>query len=328
MPFIETDTYSVSFFLRNSHINTMYPYLLRKKPKIPFLRKRYQTIDNDFFDVDWNLNNNRRVIILLHGLEGSSNSQYMVGTALLGIANHFDVAAFHFRSCSGEMNINLPMYHSGFTQDLHCLIEQIESDYEEIFICGFSLGGNVVMKYISDRIYSLSKKIIACAGVSVPCDLEGGSVKLMEFQNRLYEKNFLQSLLSKVKKKSELFPDILDYNNIKKVKTLWDFDEYYTSCLHGFKDAKDYYQKSSSLPHLKNINLPTLMINAKDDSFLSDASYPTDLAIDHDFFHLMVPEYGGHVGFSNFSDHAYWDEKQIINFFLQFSSLTKKDTIV
>ena len=320
MPVIQNQNYKPPLFLRNGHLNTFYPYLFRKKPLYFVLRERYVTDDDDFFDVDWTDKKNRRLAILLHGLEGSSNSQYIVGTTKALSDHHWDVAAINFRSCSGEMNKQLKMYHSGFTEDLHHFICQIEDEYDEIAISGFSLGGNVTMKYLGDKKNSPSAKIIAAAGTSVPCDLEGGSIKIMEGQNHLYEKRFLKTLKVKLIQTNKLFPDLVDLSNLKKLKTLWDFDEYYTSSLHGFKDAKDYYLQCSSLPFLKNISIPALMINALDDSFLSDASYPYDVAKQNPNLFLLTPKYGGHVGFTTFGAPYYWNEKQIVDFFENHSS--------
>jgi len=320
MPVIDNFHYKPPLFLRNGHLNTFYPYLFRKKPMFFVQRQRYFTDDNDFFDVDWTPRKNKRLAILLHGLEGSSNSQYIVGTTKALIDHQWDVAAINFRSCSGEMNKQLKMYHSGFTEDLHHFITQIESEYDEIAISGFSLGGNVTMKYLGDKKYTLSPKIIAVAGTSVPCDLEGGSVRIMEGQNHLYEKRFLETLKLKLIEKNKRFPDLVDLSNLKKLKTLWDFDEYYTSSLHGFKDAKDYYLQCSSLPYLKNISIPALMINALDDSFLSEASFPYESAKNNPNLYLLTPKYGGHVGFTTFGTQYYWNEKQIVDFFEKHSS--------
>ena len=321
MPIIEHPNYKPPWLLRNGHFNTFYPYLFRKKPATFVDRERFQTEDDDFYDVDWSNRKYSRLVVLLHGLEGSSSSQYIVGTANAFIDHHWDAAAINFRSCSGEMNRQLKMYHSGFTEDLHHFVQQIQGEYDEICIAGFSLGGNVTMKYLGDQKYNLSDKIIAVAGTSVPCDLEGGSVRIMEGQNRLYEKRFLDTLKVKLIQKNKLFPDLVDLSNLEKLKTLWDFDEYFTSSLHGFKEAKDYYRQCSSLPFLKNISIPALMINALDDSFLSKASFPYEAAKNNANLFLMTPKYGGHVGFTTFGSSYYWNEIQILEFFEKYSAI-------
>ena len=321
MPIIKQPNYKPPFLLRNGHLNTFYPYLFRKKPALFVNRQRFTTEDDDFYDVDWSPRKFSRLVVLLHGLEGSSNSQYIVGTTKALLDHKWDVAAINFRSCSGEMNRQLKMYHSGFTEDLHHFVEQIQGEYDEICIAGFSLGGNVTMKYLGDQKYTISNKIIAIAGPAVPCDLEGGSVRITEGQNHLYEKRFLETLKSKLIHKNKLFPDHVDLSNLKRLKTLWDFDEYYTSTLHGFEDAKDYYKQCSSLPFLKNINIPALMINALDDSFLSESSFPYDIAKKNSNLFLITPKHGGHVGFTTFGSLYYWNEIQIVAFFEKYSEL-------
>ncbi len=324
MPIVKDTGYKPHFLLRNGHINTFYPYFFRKRPSIPYIRKRIKTDDGDFFDVDWLLQTkNRRLAILLHGLEGSSSSQYIGGTSLTLSRHAFDIAAINFRSCSGEMNLNPCMYHSGFTKDLHLFVQLHQDHYDEIFICGFSLGGNVAMKYAGDQHYVLSDKIKAITGISVPCDLRAGSIKLRERQNRLYELKFLETLLKKVKKKHEKDPDTIDIQRINDVKSLWDFDDFFTAPLHGFADAEDYYRRCNSKQFLKNISIPALMINAADDTFLPDESYPYEEATKNQNLFLLVTKYGGHVGFTTFGTPYYWNETRILEFCTQYSNVSK-----
>ena len=321
MPLITPDTpYRPPLWLRNGHINTFYPYFFRKRIKHNYSRKRYITPDDDFYDVDWlYVNDSKRLVILLHGLEGSSDSQYIMGTTHALSQNGYNIAAFNFRSCSGEMNRQPVLYHSGWTIDLHHLISNIENDFEEIFICGFSLGGNVTMKYVSDNKYNLSNKIKAVIGISVPCDLKAGSIKIMNLKNHFYENKFLETLLAKMKIKQHQHPNVADFSKISKVKTLWDFDEYFTAPIHGFRDAEDYYASSNSLQFLANIKLPSLIINALDDSFLPASSFPYSEAESNENLYLMTPKHGGHVGFTTFGTSHYWVENEILKFFNKHS---------
>ena len=136
----------------------------------------------------------------------------------------------------------------------------------------------------------------------------------------MYEKNFLGTLLKKIKKKHRLFPDEISLDHIKKVKTLWDFDEYYTASLHGFKNAEDYYRQCSSLPFLNSMPLPALLINALDDSFLAPTAYPYAIAAENPNFHLMTPRHGGHVGFATFRAEFYWTELIVKDFFMNIET--------
>lgn len=320
MPVLNSQ-YQPGWLFKNGHVNTLFPYLFRRKPNISFVRERVETPDGDFFDVDWvNRVERSKLVILMHGLEGSSASQYINGISRLLTTNKFAVAAINFRSCSGEMNRTKQMYHSGFTKDLHHFLSLHAIKYTDVFICGFSLGGNVTLKYAGDRVYLLPPNLRAVVGISVPCDLQGGSYELKKWYNQMYEKQFLYTLLPKMKQKHQKMPDEIDIRNLKKVKTLWDFDEYFTAQLHDLKDAHDYYKSCSSLPHLQTIPVPALLINALDDSFLSPSCYPYEIASGSQLLHLLTPEHGGHVGFTSFGKDFYWTELKVLEFLISHQS--------
>jgi predicted alpha/beta-fold hydrolase len=179
-----------------------------------------------------------------------------------------------------------------------------------IYIKGFSLGGNVTLKYLGERD-SLPEQIKGAVAVSVPCYLAGSSLELHKLKNRLYHDRFKTHLIQKLKIKHKIFPDRVSSADIRRIITLKDFDDVYTSRAHGFKDADDYYEKCSSLQFLHNINVPTLIINARNDSFLSPECYPMDLAESNSNLYLEIPDYGGHVGF--------WDKRNI--FYNEYRSL-------
>ena len=317
MPHYEDSTYRPPIWLRNGHANTFYTYLFRNPAKPPFVRQRIETPDHDYYDVDHlKAGPSNKLCILLHGLEGSSSSQYILGTSQMFSENGFHVSAINFRSCSGTLNLGPVMYHSGFSEDLHHFIGLVEQDYDHVYICGFSLGANVTFKYAGDSVFRLSPKIKAIAGVSVPCDLKAGSYQIMLWQNRLYESRFLKSLKAKIIAKDRLFPGIAEPRILDLVKTLRDFDDKFTAPLHGFKDADDYYDSCNCKQFLHQINLPALMINAWDDSFLPRASYPIDEARANKNLHLVTTKYGGHVGFTTFGSDYFWYESAILRFFL------------
>lgn len=297
MPIVSSPKYELPFYLRNGHINTLYTYLKRRNPSIVSHRTRHTTIDGDFVDVDYITKANSKVVLLLHGLEGSSQSQYIQGTAYHLSQNGYDVAMLNHRSCSGEINKTLTMYHSGFTIDVHTMVEILSQEYEELFIVGFSMGGNMALKYLGDNIYDLSKHLKSVVAVSVPCDLASSSYKLTHWSNYLYERNFLGTLVKKAKLKQEQFPDLISLKDIKKIDSLVGFDDHFTGPIHGFKDAADYYANANSLQFLKNIRRPALLINALDDPFLTPSCQPYDIADQTDLLHFMPIAHGGHVGF-------------------------------
>ena len=317
MNFIPNTPYKPPFILRNGHLNTLYPYFFRKLDPLPFLRERIETPDNDFFDVDYLRNGNNKIVILCHGLEGSSSSQYMQGTSKLLHSQGFDIAAMNYRGCSGEMNRNAYSYHSGATADLHLLVQHLLPNYEEINLVGFSLGGNLVLKYSCDLIYPMDEKIKAVAAISVPVDLYGGIQEILKKSNRFYSTNFLKTLREKIRLKHRQFPNKINIDDLNKIKTLLDFDDYFTGPLNGFEDAKDYYSQCNSKQFLHNCQRPTLILNAKDDPFLSDSCYPDAAAKRSDFLQLLTTKYGGHIGFANFGVAHYWNERLILEFISQ-----------
>lgn len=313
MPILATD-YQPTFPFRNAHINTIYSSLFRRLKPLPFKRKRIETLDDDFLDIDFLENGSRKIVVLCHGLEGSSSSTYIQATAALLSANGYAIAAMNYRFCSGEINRQLTTYHSGKTDDLHLVISQLLPDYDAIYLVGFSLGGNLVLKYSGDGHYMLSDKIKATVAVSVPVDLHNSSLELSKPKNLLYTWRFLHTLRKKIILKHQQYPDEVALAPLRQLKKLIDFDEHYTSSLNGFKNAADYYTQASSKPFLGSIQFPALLINALDDPFLSQSCFPMEEAEKSSYFHLMTPPYGGHVGFVSFNRKHYWIEKQIMAF--------------
>ena len=311
---IRATDYQPKFPFRNAHLNTIFSSQFRKIKPLSFQRKRIETPDNDFLDIDFLENGSKKIVVLCHGLEGSSTSKYIQATATLLSAHGYSVAAMNYRFCSGEINRQLITYHSGRTEDLHAVINSILPDYTAVYLVGFSLGGNLVLKYNGDGIFRLHPKIKATVAVSVPVDLYGSAIELQRPHNQLYTWRFLRTLSKKVYLKHQQYPEQVDIKQLKKVKKLIDFDEYFTSVLNGFKDARDYYSQANSKQFLHSISKPTLLINALDDPFLSDSCYPFVEAKNNPYFDLMTPPYGGHVGFVSFRETSYWSEQQILKF--------------
>ena len=312
MPILSND-YKPPFLFKYRHINTIYSTLFRKTKPISFKRKRIETLDDDFLDIDFIENGSKKIVILCHGLEGSSNSKYILATAKLLSKNGYSIAAMNYRFCSGEINRQLITYHSGKTDDLHTVINYVLPNYDAIYLVGFSLGGNLILKYNGDGLFPLSSKIKASVAISVPIDLKDSSISLQKRENKLYNWRFLRTLSKKMYLKHNQFPKELDINPLKMIKNLTDFDEYFTSKINGFKNAQDYYFKASSKQFICNISRPTLLINAKDDPFLSQSCFPINEAKNSLNFYLMIPKYGGHVGFISKGDF-YWSENQILKF--------------
>jgi predicted alpha/beta-fold hydrolase len=193
------------------------------------------------------------------------------------------------------------------------VIKYLLPNYDSVYLVGFSLGGNLILKYNGDGLFSLSPKIKANVAISVPVDLKGSSISLKRCENVLYRWRFIRTLSKKMYLTHQQFPNELDVAPLKKVKTLTDFDDFFTSKINGFKDAEDYYLKASSKQFIPNITKPTLLINALDDPFLSESCFPISEAEENAKFYLMTPSNGGHVGFISKGDF-YWSEYQILNF--------------
>ncbi len=317
---VRSKSYKPPLLFKNGHINTIYRTLFLNYP-VEYQRKRITTPDQDFLDLDFSRVNSDKVVILMHGLEGSSSSKYILSTTKHLNENAFDVVAVNLRSCSGEQNLTLGTYHSGKTDDLETVIDFIEKNYNysQIFLAGYSLGGNQILKYLGEKGSSLIKKITAAVTVSVPCDLEGSSEALARFSSKVYMERFLRTLRVKSLEKLEKFPDSgLDREKILNAKNFNDFDNAVTAPIYGYKNARDYWQKNSSKPFIPEIKIPTLLITAKDDPFLSKTCFPVKEAKENSSFYLELNRYGGHVGFNQHPSAGknIWMESRIVQFFL------------
>lgn len=286
----------------------------------PYTRERIKTPDHDFFDVDYLRSGHSKLAVICHGLEGSSSSQYVAGI-VQELKADWDIAAINYRSCSGELNLTATLYHSGFTADLDTLISRDKHKYHEIALIGFSLGGNMVLKYTLDGICKIHDKINSVVAVSVPCDLEHSGYRLLKWHNKMYVRAFLNTLKEKMKAKYDQGFTEIRVDLLNKTNTLFDFDEHFTGPLHGFGDALGYYRTCSSKPLLSRVTLPTLILNAQNDSFLSPECIPVEEAEANGTLFLLAPAYGGHVGFSEWSSVPYWSEK-VISLFLKEKSLS------
>lgn len=313
MPIINS-TYNPPILFKSGHLSTIYAGLLRKVENLDQIRIRIDLPDTDYLDLDWSYskNSSNKLVLIIHGLEGSSKRAYVRGSAKALTESGFDVCAINLRGCSGTMNNLYRSYHSGATEDLQAVISYVLQlkQYPSIFLHGFSLGGNLILKYLGEK-RELPKEIKGAVTISVPCQLADSLHQLLLFKNILYAKRFKGNLIKKLKIKQELFPDYILDTDIQAIKTLKDFDDVYTSKAHGFTDAMDYYKKSSSLQFLKSINLPTLIINAKNDSFLGKECYPIAIANEHKNLFLEIPKYGGHVGFYGPNNYTYTEKRTI-----------------
>ncbi len=317
MPLIDS-TYHPSYPFTKKHFNTVFRTFF-SKIKINYKRERLELDDGDFMDLDISSVNSDTVIIALHGLEGSSESTYILALSKVLNSRDIDVIAVNLRGCSGEHNRILASYHSGKTEDLEAVIKHVNKnyDYKKIILVGYSLGGNITLKYLGEQGENLHQKIKCAIAVSVPCDLTGSSVALKRKENTAYMHRFLKSLKEEAIYKNTLFPEgKINLTEILNAKNFEDFDNAFTAPVNGFKDAQDYWVKNSSKPFLHAIKIPTLMVSALDDTFLSKECFPFEIAKNHKMLQLETPKYGGHVGFNStfYGKNGHWLEKRIFNF--------------
>ncbi|MCW8981059.1 MAG: alpha/beta fold hydrolase [Altibacter sp.] len=315
MPLVKS-SYIAPRLFRNGHFSTIYSAKLRPSPTLVQQRERIDLPDGDFLDIDWSYASSTasKVAVLLHGLEGNAQRTYMKGQARMLVKHQWDVVAMNYRGCSGEPNLLYPSYNAGTTQDLHVILQHILAldRYDEIALIGFSLGGNLMLKYLGERD-TLPKQLKKGVAISTPLSLEGSLESLSQFYNWVYRTSFLYNLKKKYKTKMLQFPERMTSSELKKIKSLLDFDNLYTAPAHGFEDAYEYYQKNSSLQFLPKITIPVLLLNAKNDTFLSPDCYPTAIANNNGNIYLESPEHGGHVGFHQTND-AYYSENRALQF--------------
>jgi predicted alpha/beta-fold hydrolase len=308
------EPYSPPLFLFSPHLETIYPAILRKVILQPFVRERISTPDNDFLDLDWLQQGSDKLVIISHGLEGNSQRAYIRGMAKVFFTDGYDVLAWNYRGCSEELNRQLRFYHSGATDDLNVVVDHAidNKKYRAIFLVGFSLGGNITLKFLGEKEPRMEiKKAVA---ISVPMDLQTSCEKISRPSNWIYSYRFLKSLKAKVIKKAALLPE-LDISKIDRIKTLMQFDDRYTAPLHGFESAVDYYTRCSSLHFLNDIERPTLIINTLNDPFLSKECFPSGELKDHPYVTLEILLRGGHVGFAQFNKNGlYWSEQRTLDF--------------
>lgn len=304
MPLIAASTYRPPAYLWNGHLQTVIPSLFRRIP-VRYVRQRIETDDDDFLDLDWSkmpqssVSTPNPLVIISHGLEGDTTRQYIAGTVRVLNQHGFDCLAWHYRSCSGEMNRQARFYHIGETGDLHAVIQQaLAAGYQTIHLVGFSAGGNITLKYLGEHGgAALHPAIHRAVGISVPLELLTTADRLEKWDSMLYNQRFQKTLKNKVQLKAGSLPDALRTVDLRQIWSLRQFDDLITAPLHGFDGATDYYIRNSSLAFLPKITIPTLVLNARNDPFLSPECFPEVLAKELTCVWMEFPEQGGHCGF-------------------------------
>ena len=327
VPVIESSTYRSPWYCRSPHWQTIFPNVTRRRIRVAYRRERLELSDGDFVDVDWVRSSRKdertRCCLILHGLEGDSQAPYVKALARSFDRAGYAVGALNLRGCSGEPNRSKSFYHSGDTLGLKETIERLAERFDSLFPIGFSLGGNVVLKYLGEERGSVPEAVRGAVAYSVPCDLAGAAERLASPENAFYMKRFIRMLCAKLEAKTRVYPQYRYQAGCSEMKDFHDFDGTYTAPLNGFADAQDYWTRCSSARFLDSIDRPALLINASNDPFLSPSCFPLDAARSSDRFFLESPETGGHCGFPGaYQKGGYWHERRALEFFDSIDSNT------
>ena len=314
MPVVHHSTFHPTPLHRNAHAASILPSLLRRVPAPPFIRERLETPDGDFIDLDCWRRPSDRTVVLCHGLEGSANRQYMRGMARAFGARGWNVVAYNYRGCSGVPNRTPRSYHSGATSDLRLVLDHADRFGDgPLALVGFSLGGNLILKYLGEAPGDVLPSVAAAVAFSAPVDLAACGRQLDRPVNWVYNRRFLAKLGRKVRQTARRHPGAVDPAALVGLTSLRRFDDLYTAPLHGFADAADYYRQCSARQFLDAVRTPALLVSARNDPFLEPSCFPYEEAARSDVFHLETPAHGGHVGF-----HApgplYWSERRAVAF--------------
>jgi uncharacterized protein len=294
--------YSPAWWIPGGHLQTLWGKLFRRQAPAPTTLERWNTPDGDFLELHrLEAESEAPRVLLLHGLEGTVRSHYAQALLNEAAVRNWGADLLIFRSCGSELNHTRRFYHSGETTDLAFVLEKIVHQFPAapLALAGVSLGGNVVLKFLGERGSNLPHQLKAAAAISVPFDLARSSARINRGFSRFYQQFFLNSLKEKAQEKAMRFPDLAPREEIAALKTLEDFDNLITGPLHGFRDAHDYYERSSSLPWLHRIRLNTLLLSAVDDPMLPPEVLDEvrELAKNNPALDLEFVQKGGHAGF-------------------------------
>ena len=316
--------FSPGFGLRNRHTQTLYSSLFRKLPPLKIEIETFSLSDGDFLECHWHNqpqnNSTVPIIILFHGLAGSFKSPYIQGLMSEAKRNNFATVLMHFRGCSGKENSLPRSYHSGDSGDALSWINELSSRYpnSKLFGVGYSLGGNMLLKLLGEK--GENSPLNAAVSVSAPLQLDICADAMNRGFSKFYQHILLKDLNLSLEQKFEKhdMKKLIDIKkeDVKNLKTFWEFDEAYTAPVHGFMSAQDYYTKCSSKQFLKNIQTPTLIIHSKDDPFMTQEIIPSKEELS-EAITLELSSNGGHVGFigGTFFKPEFWLEKRVVSFF-------------
>lgn len=299
---ISVSDYKAPSWCRGGHLQTVIPAKLSHRPRVNYRREHVETPDGDFVLWDWvtpePVAADVPVLVLFHGLEGSSHSHYALSLMNECVQWGWRGVVAHFRSCGGELNRLPRAYFAGDTQECSWVLNTIKARYPQapLYAVGVSLGANMLSKYLGDLGESAASTVKAAVAIGAPLDLVAGSERISKGVNIFYANMFLSTLKPKLEEKAKRFPNLFDIGAVRRCRTMYDFDSIYTAPIHGFSSAMEYWQKCSCKQVLPDVRVPLLFLNAKNDPFLPSWCLPTE----HEVSSYVVgefPDEGGHIGF-------------------------------
>ncbi len=316
--------YTAPRWLPGGQLQTVLPALISRPPApVPALRReRWNTPDGDFIDVDWldgRTPPGAPLLVLFHGLEGSSRSHYAQSVLAACAAAGWQCAVPHFRGCSGEDNHAPRAYHSGDFAEIDWILQRFATlrPHTPLYAAGVSLGGNALLRWAQEQGANAGSRLRALAAVSAPLDLAaGGHAIASGLSYQIYTRMFLRTLKPKALRMIARHPGLADAQRVRNARDLGAFDDAFTAPIHGFRDAADYWARASSKPHLHQLRLPSLILNARNDPF-QPASVLPDTRLASDWVRLEQPAHGGHVGFAQggLPGRLDWLPQRLLQFF-------------
>jgi len=332
---LPTPDFKPAWWCRGAHAQSIIGSLL-KTSRVPLNRRRFETPDGDFLDLDFlesDGNKNSSRVLIVHGLEGSSKSPYVQNLLAEIARRRLRAVVLNMRMCSGEPNRLKQTYHSGKTEDLDFVVSALTENApeEKLYLVGYSIGGNIVLKWLGEQGEKAARTIAGAAAVSVPYDL-ARSVERMDrgFNREVYTRLLMKRLQKKLAAKKKLFPDAIRYDHVEGYKTFAAFDNEVTAPLNGFKDADDYWRKSSCKSWLKSVKVPTLLIHAEDDPFFPGSLLPLDEIRASGFLKALISPSGGHIGFVSGRlpwERINWLERTILDFFAEKNAVAMESPL-
>ena len=311
--------------IRGSHAQTIVASMARRRVRLlpDNTRPRYFDVENGvrvLAHCSWQQERQSTpTLLMLHGLEGSTQSQYMVGTAEKALKAGFNAVRLNMRNCGGTEHLSSTLYHAGLTDDLRFIIRELaeEDQLSRIYLAGYSLGGNVVLKLAGEYGSNLPAEIKGIAVVSPTLHLPSCIDAVELRSNLIYQLRFVASLRGRLRRKARIFPGRYDMSKMRGVWTIREFDDVFTAPLAGFRDAADYYERASSLPLIAQIGAPTMIIHSKDDPIIPVEPFNRKEIIENPNVAVIAPNHGGHVGFISAHPEGadrFWSELRVIEF--------------